>query len=258
MFWLQNVSKSPKPIINKINAVSKTHTIDYGTKPIAFELDFKDRKTLAIRVEPDCTVRVFAPLSADMDIISQKVESKAAWILKQQDYFLAFTPTTPPRQFINGETHLYLGRQYRLRIVDILATDTEGVVLSLGYLTIKAKNRDKAHLQALLNDWYQRKAESHFRIILADVLPLFYRYKIETPTLHIRFMEKRWGSCSPKGKIRLNTALIKAPKSCIRYVVIHELCHLIEPNHAKAFYRLLATMLPDYGMWKERLEKALA
>jgi predicted metal-dependent hydrolase len=237
--------------------MSNLHTIEYGTKPIAFELEFKDRKTLAIRVEPNCTVRVYAPLLADVSNIRQKVEGKAAWILKQQDYFKAFTPKTPTRQFVSGETHLYLGRQYRLKIEPILDAATEGVRLSLGYITIKTHSRNKEHLQALLNSWYQSKAEIHFRAILRDVLTLFHRYKIIEPTVHIRFMEKRWGSCSSKGKILLNTELIKASKSCIRYVVIHELCHLIEPNHAKAFYHLLAKILPDYAVWKEKLEKML-
>jgi predicted metal-dependent hydrolase len=153
---------------------------------------------------------------------------------------------------------LYLGRQYRLRVEPILAENTEGVALSLGYITIKTQSRNKEHLQELLNAWYQVKAENHFRAILHDVLPLFHRHKIIEPTLHIRFMEKRWGSCSPKGRILLNTELIKASKSCIRYVIIHELCHLIEPNHAKAFYHLLAKILPDYVVWKEKLEKMLA
>jgi predicted metal-dependent hydrolase len=238
--------------------MSNVHTIEYGKTPIDFELDFKDRKTLAIRVEPDCTVRVTAPHSSDVKNICEKVVGKAAWILKQQNYFTTFTPLTAPRQFISGETHLYLGRQYRLRIEQILAADTEGVVLSLGYIVIKSKNLTKSHLQQLLNKWYQEKAENHFRSIFNDVLKLFYHYKIETPSLKIRFMEKRWGSCSPKGKILLNTELIKATKGCIRYVIIHELCHLIEPNHTKRFYQLLAKILPEHVMWKDRLEKMLA
>ena len=238
--------------------MSQTYTITYGTITIPFQINLKERKTLSIRVEPDSSVRVFAPLSSNIESISLKVKSKAAWILKQKNFFLGFAPITAQRQFVSGETHLYLGRQYRLRIVDIPEQELESVALSLGYITIKTKSRDKTHLKNLLNAWYQVKAENHFRLILKNTLPVFHRYKIEAPHLQIRFMEKRWGSCTAKGKILLNTELIKASKICIKYVIIHELCHLIESNHNKAFYKLLAIVLPDYETLKNKLEKMLA
>ena len=256
--------------------MSKTYTIHYGATDIDFELHFKSRKTLGIQVQPDCSVKVNAPIDSEIEKVLTAVQAKAAWIIKQKDYFRSFLPTTTPRQYVAGETHLYLGRQYQLRIWDLgfQISDcepdssnpkssihnpkfTEGVVLTRGYLHLYTANRDKEHLQCLLNTWYQLKAESHFRTILQEVLPLFHRYKISPPTLHIRFMEKRWGSCTPQGKIILNTALIRAPKGCIRYVLIHELCHLIQPDHTQAFYQLQERILPDFGYWKERLERVM-
>lgn len=71
-------------------------------------------------------------------------------------------------------------------------------------------------------------------------------------------MEKRWGSCTRNGKITLNTELVKAPKACIEYVMVHELCHLAIRNHTKDFYDLQAKLLPDWQKWKEKLEKTLA
>ena len=89
------------------------------------------------------------------------------------------------------------------------------------------------------------------------LLPLFKKYEIIKPELHIRSMEKRWGSCTPNGKIILNPELIKAPKGSIEYVIIHELCHLVHHNHTKSFYDLQEFMMPDWKKWKEKLEHSL-
>lgn len=234
--------------------MNKTYTVQYGSTGIEFELNFKNRKTLGIQVQPDCSVKVNAPIDSEIDKVLSAVQAKAAWIIKQKDYFTSFLPVTTPRQFVGGEAHLYLGRQYQLRLV---TSDTEGVILSRGYIHIHSPHKDAENLGRLLNTWYQLKAESHFRTILQEVLPLFHRYKITPHTLHIRFMEKRWGSCTPQSKIILNTALIRAPKGCIRYVIIHELCHLIQPDHTKAFYQLQERILPDYVYWKDRLERVM-
>src|SRR5687768_12497831 len=94
-----------------------TYSVDYGRETIHFTLKFSRRKTLAIDVNPDLSVLVTAPKAKDLDLIKSKVHKRASWILKQQDYFRAFLPPMPPRQYISGETHYYLGRQYRLKII---------------------------------------------------------------------------------------------------------------------------------------------
>ena len=71
-------------------------------------------------------------------------------------------------------------------------------------------------------------------------------------------MEKRWGSCTRNGKITLNPEMIKAPKACIEYVMVHELCHLVHHNHTRDFYDLQSRMFPDWQKWKDKLEKTLA
>ncbi|MCB0541156.1 MAG: DUF45 domain-containing protein, partial [Bacteroidetes bacterium] len=91
-------------------------SLQYGSSTIEYELSFQERKTLGIKVYPDCTVKVLAPLDSNSDKIESKVKEKARWIIKQQNEFLSYHPLTPPRKFVNGETHLYLGRQYRLKV----------------------------------------------------------------------------------------------------------------------------------------------
>lgn len=228
---------------------------DFGTRRINYNLTYKSRKSLGVKVLPDTTVEVIAPDSSDENEIAKKVRAKAAWIIKQQDFFISFKPATPARKFVNGETHLYLGRQYKLKVS---ASDTDIIKVYRGQLFIYATNNDVEHISKQLDQWYKAKASIIFNKLLLEVFPLFRKYKVAEPTLYIRKMSKRWGSCTKAGKIILNVELIKAPKGSIEYVLIHELCHLVQYNHTKAFYNLQDKILPDWKKWKERLEYCLA
>ncbi len=229
-----------------------TESFLFGSKKIEYELDFQERRTLGIRVYPSCKVKVIAPLETTEEALKEKLKKKAPWILKQQSEFLSFHPLTPPRKFVNGETHLYLGRQYKLRIEESKINEVE---LVRGKLTMKVNN----HIEpsSLLENWYREKAKSHFRIILDQTIPLFSKHSIQNPELEIRNMPTRWGSCTISGKVILNPELIKAPKGCIEYVITHELCHLVHHNHTSAFYQLQDSIMPDWKKWKERLELLL-
>ncbi len=223
----------------------------YGAKKIPFTLTYQNRKSLGIKVHPDTSVHVSAPEGTAEKEVMIKVKTKAPWIVKQIDRFNSFRPSTPPRRFINGETHLYLGRQYRLKIMP----DTINIVKAYrGQIFMHSIDTSKDALEKQLQQWYRQRASIIFEEMLEDVLPKFRKYKIQNPTLVIRKMSKRWGSCTPGGKIILNTELIKAPKGSIEYVIVHELCHLVHRNHTKSFFDLLARILPDWEKWKNRLE----
>ncbi len=235
-----------------MSEVKDIRKLTYGSKGIDYELVYKERKTMGIRVSPDGSVKVTAPIDTEHGRLEDKLKSKAPWILKQQNTFLSFHPLTPPRRYINGETHLYLGRQYRLRIEPSL---TNEVKLYRGRLVVMKK--PGVSVEKLLTEWYREKAVLHFMETLEKVIPLFKKYKIKDPIIQVLNMPTRWGSCTPKGKIILNPELIKAPKGSIEYVIIHELCHLVHHNHTKAFYDLQDRMMPDWRKWKERLETSL-
>lgn len=231
------------------------YSIKFGSKQIDFCLTYIKRKSLGIKVHPNTTVEVFAPLDAKEKIILQKVKAKAPWILKQIDHFNSYQPTIPSRRFVNGETHLYLGRQYRLKIM----RDTTNVIKAYrGQLWLYSGNIQREDLKEQLEEWYKQKAIITFHKLLEEVLPKFKRYKLGTQVLSVRAMSKRWGSCTLSGKIILNVELIKASKGCIEYVIIHELCHLVHRNHDRSFFNLQNRMMPDWEKWKERLEHSLS
>lgn len=229
--------------------------LKFGSRAVIFNLEYTKRRSLGIKVYPDNQVHVLAPLDAKEEQVLERVKIKAPWILKQIDYFNTYKPATSPRGFINGETHLYLGRQYRLKIV---TDNTDAVKAYRGQLWLHSKSSKPEVLKKQLDDWYKQKASVVFTELLAEVLPKFKRYKISEPSLTIRAMSKRWGSCTPAGRIILNTELIKAPKGSIEYVMIHELCHIVHHSHNKSFQSLLSRMMPDWRKWKDRLEYSLA
>jgi hypothetical protein len=99
------------------NADNAVHAVTFGGRKIDFELRRTKRKTLAITVKPDTSVVVTAPNGASLEAVAAKVRKRAVWIRRQQDYFATFLPQVPPRQYVSGETHRYLGRQYRLKVL---------------------------------------------------------------------------------------------------------------------------------------------
>jgi zinc metalloprotease len=220
-----------------------------------YELYYTDRKTLGIKVYPDTSVKVFAPIDTDLPIIEQHLKAKRKWIEKQQRSFRSYLPVTPARQYIGGESFLYLGKQYMLKIESSTA---EEVKLYQGRLVVKTLNPDATHIKKLLQQWYIARATILFNKLFEEQFYLFKRFGLEKPILQIKKMEKRWGSCTPQQKIILNPELIKAPIVCINYVILHELCHLVHHNHSKAFYRLLENFMPDWQKYKQLLETKMA
>lgn len=228
------------------------HIVNFGSKTIEYQLKFQDRKTLGIKVFPDNSVQVLAPLDSGLNEIEAKIKQKANWIFRQQNEFLSYLPKKEERKFISGETHLYLGRQY---LLDIKVANKNEIKIQRGKLYISYK--PKSNPKTVLDQWYKEKATIYFDKIVEESVLLFSKYNIQKPAVQIKKMQKRWGSCSVTGNIILNLELIKASKGSIEYVVIHELCHLIHHNHTKTFYDLQESIMPDWKKWKEKLEKIM-
>jgi hypothetical protein len=138
-------------------------------------------------------------------------------------------------------------------------SDTKLVKLLRGVLYVYTPDKtDKPTIQKQLEDWYKTKAIEKITATFDKCWSQFNTYNLPKPTLVIQKMDKRWGSCTPKNKIILNSELVKAPKVCIEYVITHEFCHLLEPNHTKSFFKLLQKVEPEWKVWKEKLEMVMA
>lgn len=234
----------------------KTMTCElaYGAETIRYQVQWvSTRRTLGIEVHPDQSVVVRAPLGCANDVIATRVKKRAAWISRQVADFQRYSPRTPQRQYVSGETHLYLGRQYRLKVV---AGEPPSVRMRRGQLMVTMPGTaDPDRVQMLLHRWYLDHARHVFGEVLEQCLP---RFKVrQRPRLIVRAMQSRWGSLSQAGSMTLNANLVRAPRACIEYVVTHELCHLQHRDHDTSFFKLLGRVMPDWEMRKRRLETAL-
>lgn len=229
-------------------------TLTYGRDRIHYEVRFlPSRRTLAIEVHPDSRVLVRAPLGCPESAIAERVQKRAGWISRQLAEFERYRPRTPARQFVNGESHLYLGRQYRLKV---LPGSPAAVKLTRGQLLVSLPGDPCPNrIQALLHQWYLDRARKVFSEMLEASLTHFK--EVQRPRLAVRTMQSRWGSLSPAGTLTLNVNLIRASRPCIEYVLVHELCHVLHRNHDARFYRLLGRIMPDWERRKAKLEGAL-
>lgn len=230
--------------------------IRYGSAVVRFAVVRGSRKTLSITVDTSGDVVVKAPLEASTEQIKIKVRSRAGWIIRQQERFRQLNAhATPPRRYVSGETHYYLGRQYRLKVEE---QTVKSVVFLSGRIVITTPDKaDKKSISIQLDEWYRQRA----RLV---IIPLFNRclaklpieeYQKERVQVKLVRMEKRWGSCSSQSIIRLNPDLIRTPKGCIEYIIWHELAHIINPNHRKPFYELQDRLMPDWRVWEDRLRQ---
>ncbi|SKB00282.1 hypothetical protein SAMN06295879_2974 [Agreia bicolorata] len=232
-------------------------SVDYGTRQIAFSLDRRARKTMDITVDPQGDVVVVAPIDTPEEDIAARVRQRGRWIVSQQRYFSQFRPRSTPRQWVFGETHLYLGRQHRLRIGD--ASALPSVHRSPGVLLVNGVEfNDSRQLQRIVLAWYRQRATELFSLRLHHCIQRFDDRSITPDSMTIRVMNSRWASMSTAGRLSINPLLVRARVSEIDYVITHELVHRAHPHHGPEFWAMLEAVMPDHAIRKMRLERMLS
>lgn len=233
------------------------YSICYGGNEIKFQVKRKNVKNINLTVKPNLEVLVSANERVPLKLIKDFVYSKAKWIEKNLNYYEKTRSLGPvEKEYVSGETFRYLGRQYRLKV---FKSSDEGVKYFRGFIHLYVHDLDDfKKKESLMENWYEEKSRIIFQESLHRMYDLVKPYEIEFPTLVIRKMTSRWGSCFPqKNKITLNSHLIKGPKDCIDYVTLHELIHFKYKNHNRDFYRLLDIIMPDWRSKKKILDENL-
>lgn len=219
----------------------------------------KPRKVV-IKVHPDQRVVATAPIDATNKMIHDAMMKRARWIWQSLQDFAKQKDHVLPKRYVSGETQFYLGRRYVLKV--LINSETESSVkLSRGQLKVFLKQSDDQidqkiqaeKVKSMVDKWYQNRAKAVFSARLKSLLPKASWVKND-PLYKVLIMQKQWGSCSAKGNLILNPHLVKAPKECIDYVILHELCHIAEHNHSEKFWRLLMQVMPNWKEVKERLD----
>jgi len=236
--------------------LSETRNVSTQFGNIEFTLERKNIKNINLRIRHDSLVYVSAPVYVPVNTIDNFVISKSAYICNAVNTFNANNVQKSDMQYISGENVTILGKNLRIKVEQ----DSREYVTSDGiYVYIHVKSPDCYNRRKnLFAKWMSEQCNEIFSGIMNEVHQRFIPYNVSLPQLKLRNMKSRWGSCQPyKGIITLNKRLIEAPKCCIEYVVYHEFCHFIHPNHSKQFYTLLQVMLPDWKENKILLEKKI-
>lgn len=230
--------------------------VQYGRTTIPFVVRRSSRRTtVALTVEAPGNLVVTAPTGTSIDKLNGVVRNKARWIVER----IKRTSDLPPpsshgREFVTGESVLYLGRQYRLKVV---VGDASEAVLRAGWLRVPVGARLERDERARavrhgLRGWLKEHAD----LYLPDRLAMVCRsHGIERPSIIVREQRKRWGSCDARGTLRINWRIIQAAPRLIDYVLVHELVHLRHPNHTREFWAEVERLMPDFERRRQALRR---
>ncbi|MFU8839019.1 MAG: M48 family metallopeptidase [Thiohalomonadaceae bacterium] len=234
--------------------MQKSYVIQYGGQVIDVERRPRagNAAKVLIKVHPDLRVVAHAPDGESDEAIQKALNKRARWIWQQINTFTEQQRYVTPRKYVSGESHYYLGKQHLLKVI-VEPSAKQQVKLLRGRLEVSVRQRSADKVRALLHDWYRERAREVFQRRLEALLPQTLWVK-KTPHIRLLAMKTQWGSCSPGGTLTMNPHLVKAPRECIDYVLLHELCHLAEHNHSERFYRMMGRVMPRWEKVKERLD----
>lgn len=233
------------------SAKATNATIDgvlvHGSRRIPYQLHLRKRKGLRISVTPRMEVRVFAPRRAPRRWIESAIRQRASWIAETLDRVAECDVLSTPSTYSAGESIRLAGANYRLVVTNGRKASPE--ILLDAVVVPLPDPTDISTLSRVVTKWYREQAARLFDQSLARCLPALKEFGVVKPTVRIRDMRSRWGSCSSDGRVTLNLKLAMTPEAAIDYVVMHELCHLVHHDHSKRYYALLERCMPD---WNER------
>ena len=223
-------------------------SVQYGGTRIDYTIRRSRRRaTVSIAVDPRDGVVLTSPAATSIEKLDRLVHVKAPWIVQRLRRQSDRPPPLPAREFTSGETFLYLGRQYRLRVVSESST---ALPLSLrrGWMHVLVPRglggeHRPAFVRAALVDWYTRRGRERLPAMVTTWAP---KLGVSVGDVLVRDQKKRWASCDARGTLRINWRIVQAPIGCIAYVVAHELVHLIHREHSALFWTALGRVMPDY------------
>ena len=219
----------------------------------SYKIIFSRRRSISIILSPGKEITVRAPYRTSLKTIDRFVQEKAKWIEANLKKYSEIENLNRGQRYLDGELHLFAGREYVLKI-----TESERPFVRLHENILEAgltQVNDRSKIRSMLELWYLQKAWEILPLRLKETLAKFPHHAFSPSGLVVRRLKSRWGSCTSKGKITLNSELIKLDPALVEYVIIHELCHLMHHNHGKNFYSLLEELAPDYKSVRKELRK---
>ncbi len=212
---------------------------------VDYKLIYSKRRTIGLTVERDSQVVVRAPHGMSEDHIRQAVETKKLWLFEKTNHAQKYPDVPHQKEFVTGETLLYLGRNWRLEVLP----GQEGVEFHSKFV-IGPQSQDQAG--ELFRTWYKQRAEERLK---TRVRHFSKTMGASYNQVQVSDLKYRWGSCTPSNNLNFNWRIIKAPTYVIDYLIVHELAHLLESNHTPRFWNIVAVQVPRYEQAKDWLRE---
>lgn len=245
--------------------------------PVEVRRNKRRRTRIGLAFDPAGYVIMEAPLDASEADISSVILEHRTWLRSRLDQAAESTALSACLRYVSGETVHYFGEAYELLVRDGFRDDVRLSTRSARQLSLferepvlgevrvtlgsspsrGAARRRSERVRGLLNQWYVERATEGFAAQLEHFRRSLPWLGGRVPEWRHRFMRSQWGSCSLSGRISLNTHLIKMPPRLIRYVVLHELCHLQHHDHSRRFYALMSRHMPDWQARRTELDRYL-
>ncbi|MDQ2085427.1 SprT family zinc-dependent metalloprotease [Herbivorax sp. ANBcel31] len=225
--------------------------VKFGTRIIKYDVSHKDRKTMEISVEPPDKVFVIAPCGTDEKIIQKKVKSKGSWIVQKLFTFKSMEYRKIQREFVNGESFMYLGRNYSLQIHINDKIKNADVKLYRGKFYVTLQKKDEKLIKNAMKNWYREKTSEK---VMERIKYYEHFFRKKTTGVKVRDQQKRWASCTSTNELLFNWRCVMAPSHVLDYIVVHEMCHMYYKNHSNEFWDMISNVLHDYERRKEWLK----
>lgn len=217
-------------------------SVIYLDRKIDFDIEYRNRRTMAIQVMPPDKVLIISPLGVPEDIIMRRVRSKGNWIIKKLVQLREIKLNTPDRTFTDGQQFLFLGKNYPLYVLKN-GRKIPKVIFTENRFNMELHEFDHEKMRRAMEKWYRKKAD---RIINDRVEVYTHEIGKRPKIVKVKEQKRRWGSCTAKGNLYFNWRCIMAPPAIIDYIVVHEISHLAVLNHSKRFWQKVGSVLPDY------------
>jgi len=209
-------------------------------KDIKYTLVRSHRKTASIYIERDGKVSVLVPEKLTARQVEDILESKRKWIYQSLAEWQDLNANRIQRDYVNGEGFLYLGRSYRLKLVSDLP---EALMLKDGYFCLRKTKGSVPDADAMFREFYRDKGAVR---IPPRVAYFQSKMGVQPQSIKIMDLKNRWASCTASGNLNFHWKCMMAPLTVIDYIVVHELAHLIHPNHSAAFWNEVDKVMPDF------------
>lgn len=236
----------------------ETLSFKYKNTQINANVIYRSRKNITIQIKPVDEVVIISPKKVPKEVLKDILIEKSEWIAKKLEEYKELGDYHKEKEYISGEKFFYLGKEYTLDILEE-PIDNKNTKINIEIkddkLVISSNSTDKDEIKNSIKMWYRKESE---KIVLERIIHCREKYptmmKLIPNSVKVKEQKKRWGSCTSKRDIYINSKISMAKPEVIDYIIVHEFCHLIHMNHSKDFYELVESIMPNYKIHEKWLK----